>query len=107
MPMHAGWIYLCGQATYAFIVPHHIDSIAHPLQEIASDRYFIMYYKQNSLIVVRRKFDYKNTAFSFGGKTCGRSEEELRKLADDCLTKLKAGETEPNVKEWVDAKVAE
>ena len=41
----------------------------------ATDDYGIMYYQNNS-IGVRAKFGQKNQLFSFGGKHCGKTEEQ-------------------------------
>ena len=45
----------------------------------APDDYGIMYYKNNS-IGVRAKFGLKNQLFCFGGKYCGKTEEQLRAI---------------------------
>ena len=45
----------------------------------APDDYGIMYFKNNS-IGVRAKFGLKNQLFCFGGKYCGKTEEQLRAI---------------------------
>ena len=61
-----------------------------------------MYYKDNS-IGMRRKFRPFNTAFSFGDKTGTWNEKQLRRLADECLTGLKTGLKENQMKQRADA----
>ncbi len=62
--------------------------------------YSVLYYKASCCIGIRRKFGNKAQCFSFGGKRCGKNEEELRRLGEACLARLAAGETEDQVKAW-------
>ncbi len=62
--------------------------------------YSVLYYKASCSIGIRRKFGNKAQCFSFGGKRCGKNEEELRRLGEACLARLAAGETEDHVKAW-------
>ena len=58
---------------------------------------------------VRRKspaaFGYRTHRFSFGGKICGLKEDVLRDFGCMVLKKLDDGQTEEEVKAWVDAAV--
>ena len=65
-----------------------------------------MYYKNNNLIGVRRKFDGKEQAFSFGGRRCELSEGQLREYGDQALEKLDSGITEDDVAEIIKSAVA-
>ena len=62
-----------------------------------------MYYKSNNFIGVRRKQGGKEQAFSFGGRRCNLSEEQLREYADQALEKLDAGLSEADVAEMIKA----
>jgi len=73
-------------------------------EAVSSERYSVLYYKNNKTIGLRRKFDKRDTALSFG-RNESLSEESLRKVADECLRKLNGGDTEANVKIWADAQV--
>jgi hypothetical protein len=52
---------------------------------------------------VKRKFGDKKQCMSFRCKTF--SEEHMRSLGDDCMRKLDGGETEVDVKKWVNEQV--
>jgi len=75
-------------------------------QKVVNPNYSIMYYKNNNLIGVRRKFGGKEQAFSFGGKRCELSEEQLREYADQALEKLGAGLSEADVSEMMKSAIA-
>ena len=76
------------------------------LQNHSSPDYCITYYKNNNLIGVRRKHGDKKQPFSFGGKRCELSEEQLREYADQAMEKLDAGLSEADVAEMMKAIVA-
>ena len=42
----------------------------------------------------------KKQVVSFGGKTCGWSQEALRKLGEKCIEKLNDGKDPEEVKKW-------
>ena len=64
----------------------------------------MLYYANAEIAALRRKFDDKKQIFSYGGKKAGWSEARLRKLGDEALRKLDAGESEKDVESWVKAK---
>ena len=64
-----------------------------------------MYYARDNNIGIRRKFAAGNQVLSFGGKKCRLSKEVLWDFGCMCLKKLDAGETEKQVKTWVDAAI--
>ena len=59
-----------------------------------------MWYKRCSTIGIRRKFGDGLTAFSFGGRHCGLSEDVLRGFGYMVLKKLDGGMKEEDVKAW-------
>jgi hypothetical protein len=58
---------------------------------------------------VRRKFagsvGHRTHCFCFGGKNCGLSDDVLRDFGCMVLKKLDDGQTEEEVKAWVDEAV--
>ena len=52
-----------------------------------------------------RKFGGREHCFSFGGKECGLSKDVLRDFGCMVLKKLDDGQTQEEVKAWVDAAV--
>ena len=50
-----------------------------------------MYCKNSNAIGIRYKGDHTPQVISFGGKTCGLCEDELRAIGDGCLEKLDEG----------------
>jgi hypothetical protein len=73
------------------------------LQAYASEKYRCEFYKKGAAIGVKRKFGDKKQCMSFRCKTS--SEEHMRSLGDDCMRKLDGGETEVDVKKWVNEQV--
>ncbi len=71
-----------------------------PAQAVTSADYGVLYYKSTNKIGIRRKFGGKEQIWSFGGSACGKDEAGLRHIADDCLLKLDAGESEDSVLEF-------
>ena len=64
----------------------------------------MLYYAKPGIAALRRKFDDKKQIFSYGGKKAGWSEARLRKLGDEALRKLDAGESEKDVEGWAKGK---
>ena len=73
-------------------------------QDYQSERYAVLYYGNNKAAAIRRKFDDKKQIFSYGGKKASWDEGRLRKLGDEALRKLDAGESEKDVEGWAKAK---
>ena len=73
-------------------------------QDYQSERYAVLYYGNNKACALRRKFGDKKQIFSYGGKKAGWDEGRLRKLGDEALRKLDAGESEKDVEGWAKAK---
>ena len=72
-------------------------------QATSSKNFGVMWYKRYGTIGIREKFGAKRQVISFGSGT-GKSEKDLRALADRCLVKLDKGETVDNVKLCVKAR---
>ena len=75
-------------------------------QKNTSPNYSIMYYKNSNNIGARRRHGRKEQAFSFGGRKCQLSEEQLREYADQALEKLGSGLSEADVAGMIKAAIA-
>ena len=103
MHLHA-LIYMCSMhmhKKFRTVCVHVYLSFA---QDYQSERYAVLYYGNNKACALRRKFGDKKQIFSYGGKKTGWDEGRLRKLGDEALRKLDAGESEKDVEGWAKAK---
>ena len=75
-------------------------------QVVTSEAYGVYWYKNGSIGIYRRKpkEGEKKQMFSFGAGA-GKSEEDMRGLADECLTELDEGKSEVQVRAEAVAKV--
>ena len=80
---------------------------AEAIEVVAPPRgYTAMFYKSPHSIGIRQKFYAKVQVFSFGGKRCGKSEQELRHIAAAVIAKLERGEmSETDAKDWAKQQV--
>jgi hypothetical protein len=53
-----------------------------------------MWYKRGSRVGIRRKFGDKKQIFSFGWSCCGKSQEVLLAIGEQCLKSLDDGDSE-------------
>ena len=68
-----------------------------------TDNYRVENYKKQSLMGIRQKFAPKKQLFTFGGKHCGKSEDELFRIVREAMKKLETGDDVDGVKAWARA----
>ena len=71
-----------------------------PLQDYKGKKYRYEWYKRTGSVGIKQKFGEKVQIWSFGSKS-GMSEENLRKMAVECVKKLDAGKKPDDVRTWV------
>ena len=97
-------MHTCSCAACTQRVKNSLCACVYFAQEYQSEKYAVLYYVNNDAAALRRKFGDKKQIFSYGGKKAGWDERRLRKLGDEALRKLDAGESEKDVEGWAKAK---
>ena len=64
------------------------------------------WYKRDWAWGIRRKHGDRKQIFSLGGKSCGKTREELEDIASSCIDMLQSGVGDDEVKEWAMAELA-
>lgn len=72
------------------------------MQAYTSTEFSVLWYKNDNAIGIRRKSADKKQVMSFRSKN--HSEEQMRKIGDECLRRLDAGQAIEIVKEWADGR---
>ena len=67
---------------------------------VKSRNYCILYYKTDNRIGMRQCFGNRRQVFSFGGKSCEKSEEALRAIGREAAERLKGGMSEGDCAVW-------
>ena len=67
---------------------------------VKSRNYCILYYQKDNRIGMRQCFGNRRQVFSFGGKSCEKSEEALRAIGREAAERLKGGMSEGDCAVW-------
>ena len=67
---------------------------------VGGRNYCILYYQKDNRIGMRQCFGNRRQVFSFGGKSCEKSEEALRAIGREAAERLKGGMSEGDCAVW-------